>query len=297
MSEYPLKNSFTFAFIAHQGQIEIESAILACSLIKYLDGKYVILALIPRIKNKILRPSRELLDLFNELKIQTKVINNNYIKFWQQKNLLNFISNKIFTFSTDINTDWLIFLDSDMICIKDINIEPFGESSIALKPVDLQAQILWRKLYKLCGVPYPKNTTVSTVDQVKNIPYFNSGFIACKQEKVKILYSTWLDIYQFLRKGNVIRKGLFTEFYADQVSLSIALEKTGLSYHVLDEAYNFPLHLKNDAVASNISFVHYHKPEFLIRSEKMRLIIKNLVADFPELNKILSTHRAWHDLI
>ena len=297
MLEYSNRNSVTFTFVSHEGKIEAESAILACSLKKYLGTTQEVLAMIPRIGNRILRPSPELLSLFKKLKIQTQVFNNSYIKFWQRRNLQNLISNKIFTFSTALNTDWTIFLDSDMVCINDIHWDPSPEYSMALKPVDFQAQIFWDKLFSLCSVPFPKQKTISTVDQILNVPYFNSGFIACKQEQVKLLYSTWLDLYQFLRRKKKMQKDLFPEFYADQVSLSIAIEKTGLIYHVLDESYNFPLHLRNAPLASNISIVHYHKPEFLIKSKRMSLIIKNLLDEFPELNKILNRHKDWQYLV
>jgi LPS sulfotransferase NodH len=122
--------------------------------------------------------------------------------------------------------------------------------------------------------------------------YFNAGFIAVQSEIG--FGNTWLDCCRLIDADIEI---LNKRPWLDQIALSVAVQKLGLSYDCLDESYNYPAHLKPLNARRLPCFCHYHFPEVIRREPLLNALIKEIAEQYPTIEQIIASHPKWSTLL
>ncbi len=194
-------------------------------------------------------------------------------------------ANKIACAQIAVQADKLVFLDSDILCIRDFADESRFALPINLKPADYMTysvkEDVWRKVYEIAGVPPPTMRLPATASQEFSLPYFNAGFVSL-DPKLN-LGTAWEECFRRLSVANDIANlnspPPHQAFWIDQVSLSVAIAKLQLPYDCLDERYNFPANLKPLDTRRLPYFCHYHSAEVIEQEPVLLQCVQSLMEE------------------
>ena len=121
---------YCFVFVCQQGELEIKSMLLAASLKENLRCNYELIAAIPQPESRWGKISENTEKLIKKLGIRKVEIEN-------QIDLNYPIGNKVSCFGIESGADKIIFLDSDILCVRNFNPEKYLIHSFNAKPADL----------------------------------------------------------------------------------------------------------------------------------------------------------------
>src|SRR5262249_26284584 len=158
--------------------------------------------------------------------------------------------------------DVRIFLDTDILCLRPFDGAPQFAAPFCAKPADVDTfaaeDAVWELIYGSQDLSLPTERIRSTVSRQLMLPYFNAGFVAVHSDAA--LASPWARICREIdadpRIGN-------KRPWLDQIALPVAARALGLSYALLDDRFNYPVHLGRIAPCSLPYFAHYHRPRFV----------------------------------
>jgi hypothetical protein len=288
-SSYVMK--YAIIFVCQAGELEIKSLLLATSLTRYLTGDYELIAAVPQspIHNSHLSDDSQ--TLLRTLKIRqvsiTNPINEDYP-----------IGNKIAALDIQTSAEQVIFLDSDILCLRTLAPHLLFSAAVNAKPADLTNfagdLVFWQAVYNLFALPLPTRRVLSSVSGELMLPYFNAGVIAINNGLG--FAQMWQACCLAIDAEPTITN---KRPWLDQIALPIAIAKLGLAVHCLDERFNYPAHLKPLPTNQNaLPFLcHYHWPAVIRREPLLNQLVIELTTAYPLLKKMLLTTPTWATLL
>jgi hypothetical protein len=282
------RRRFCFVFVCQAGELEIKALLLAASLKRFLQCDYELVAAVPG-------PS----DIWGELSSLTiETLSRLGVRFETIVNPIDVsypIGNKLACLSIATSAEKIVFLDSDILCMRDFHDSVAFDVAFAAKPADLRtfsaSRDAWAPLYASVGVDVPTRLVPTTVSGEFGLPYFNSGavFVDVSAD----LGQAWIACAHVIDALAAMQP---QRHWLDQVSLAVAVHKQGLRYCSLGETYNFPAHLK--PIGDNVPvFCHYHWPKVLRSEPRLMELFAVLVAEYPEIANCARKIEEWSALL
>lgn len=285
---------WSFVFICQAGELEIKSMLLAASLKHFLRCDYECVAAIPQPVSQWGQISASTQALMQTLGVRSVPITNPID--------LNYpIGNKVACLGIESTADKIVFLDSDILCLREFSpktqreLAEIFQAPFAAKPADLatftrDAQS-WQPVYELFQLPLPQWRVIATVSGELMLPYFNAGVIALSNG---INFApVWQQCCQQIDAQPTIAN---KRPWLDQIALPIAVSKLNLKHHCLDERFNYPAHLKPLPTHLPI-WCHYHWPTVIRREPRLNQLVVKLATTYPQLKTLLLSSPPWAQLL
>jgi len=271
-----------YVFVCQQGDLSGMALLLAASLRRFLRGSYELIAAIPQPEATWGRPDDAVLAALAAMDVKTMPVHNPIDR--QLKG--NPLTNKIYALQVPTNQDKLVFLDSDLLCLRpfdlaDQGIGPDFANPFSAAPTFLATGRNWEQIYAAVGQPVPPQRIKTLFSEDRQPPYFNSGFISLDAALAPKLTATWLDCFAKINQAGAMEDNLY---FREQVCLALAVITLGLEYHLLDWRYNYwvkyqPLDPQNLPYFLHHTWPHpplYHQPW-------LRNLVQSLVAEHPAI--------------
>lgn len=279
---------YRFIFVCQAGELEIKACLLAASLRQYLHCNYELVAAIPEASTMCaLNPAT--LTILDTLKVSTVRIQNPLASDY-------LIGHKLACLQHAGDADKLVFLDSDVLCLKafyhDNRFTTFAFNA-KLEDWHHHDSQDWRQLYNYCGLATYHEDYRSTVFDEAMPLYFNAGVLAVDAQSSAVLAARWINLARQV-DGNVKIPRLRPNL--DQLTLPLAVSQLGLSLDLLDEAYNFPGELRALNPNQLPYFCHYHDPHMILCDQIMSRVTRALLVRFPDLRYLFlsAKNTVWH---
>jgi hypothetical protein len=277
-----------FVFVCQAGELEIKALLLAASLRRVLRGDHELIAAVPAPAEVWGELSADTREQLREFGVRIVPIANPIDPDYK-------IGNKLACIDVPTSADKIVFLDSDMLCLRDFGDPACLRVAFAAKPADLRTFAAgteaWAPLYAAANVAMPQLRLPTTVSGEFGLAYFNSGVIFV--DNGLDFGQAWIDCAQAIRATPTMRE---QRHWLDQVSLPIAVHKLGLAYSALDERYNFPAHLK--PLAGELPFFcHYHWPRIVRREPLLLERVRDLVRAHPAIARVMAREPEWAELL
>lgn len=182
--------------------------------------------------------------------------------------------NKLLATLEPRDTEFSCFMDSDILCLRPNAVENIVmEGHVSLTPaasMNWAPQSVWDQVYAACGMPLPEER-IMLMKQKRGqarIPYFSSGLFSFPEQhrnaEGKSFPQVWMDLAQIIDRDDAIPK---KRPYLDQISLPLAIQKSGLAWNRLPDAQHFILGGKSRGEAlpteTPIYTVHYRQWDIL----------------------------------
>ena len=276
---------YAFVFVCQAGELEVKALLLAASLRKFLRRSYELIAAIPEPEEVFGRIRASTVTALEALGVRRVPIHNEVDPQYP-------IANKISCLRVPTDADKLVFLDSDILCLREFHDEPRFQIAFNAKPVDAAtfgpSPEAWQPIYALFGLAVPEARVRSTVSGDDMPPYFNAGFIATSE--ASRLGDLWLESCRTIRAGQPLP---CRPRNVDQVSLAVAVLRSGMQFDCLDDGYNYPAHLKPLQPARLPRFCNYHWPSVLRREPVLVQIVQSLLEQRPEVREAMQGMPEW----
>ena len=176
--------------------------------------------------------------------------------------------NKILATMEPRDTEFSAFFDSDILCLRPNRVENLvKDGHVSLTPAASMAwgkTADWERIYKVCGMEVPEDRIrlMRQKGERGRIPYFSSGLFTFPEQyrtpDGKSFPEVWMDVAQTLDADPDVPG---KRPYLDQISLPLAIQKSGLGWNLLPEEQHFILggKLRGDALPKDreIFTVHY----------------------------------------
>ncbi|MEL7050701.1 MAG: hypothetical protein AAFV85_15190 [Cyanobacteria bacterium J06634_6] len=277
--------SYAFTFVCQKGVLEGLSLLLVASLKRFLRCEYELIAAVPKPGGKRGDLSPVTYCLLDKMGVRVEYFENP-IAGDRKGDLL---TNKIYCFNLPTRMEKTVFLDSDLLCLKDFVGNRRFSAPFNAAPTFLATGKNWKQVYQAVGLSSPENNMYPLFSDELQPPYFNSGFVAVDTRLAKDLFDTWLDCFNQINASKVMEDNLY---FREQVSLSLAVIKMGLSYDTLDKNYNFWVKAHPLDEQALPYFLHhtwpnppiYHQPHLIE-------LVHSLVADYPEMRPLVAKTR------
>jgi len=279
---------YAFVFVCQAGELEIKALLLAASLKRFLRCDYELIAALPTPASTWGDLASETRELLQQLGVRIEPIVNPIDPDYK-------IGNKLACFDVPTRADRIVFLDSDILCLRDLGAPDCLDVPFAAKPADLRTFAAgaetWEPLYAAAGVDLPRLRLPTTVSGEFGLAYFNSGVIFADADRE--LGKAWIECARTLLQEPSMRE---QRHWLDQVSLAVAVHKLGLAYSGLDERFNFPAHLK--PVPDELPFFcHYHWPRIVAREPLLRDLVRDLAREHPAIAGRMAGNAEWNGLL
>ncbi len=279
---------YAFVFVCQAGEIETKALLLAASLKRVLRGQHELIAAVPT-------PA----EIWGELSPDTRAQLHEFgVRMVPIENPIDpdyRIGNKLACIDVPTSADKIVFLDSDILCLRDFGDPDCLRVPFAAKPADLRtfaaAAETWAPLYAAVNVELPTLRLPTTVSGEFGLAYFNSGVIFVDNELK--FGQAWIDCANAIRGTPTMRE---QDHWLDQVSLPLALHRLHLAYTALDERYNFPAHLK-PLTEEPPFFCHYHWPRIVQREPLLLDRVRDLARAHPAIARVMARDPEWAPLL
>jgi len=281
---------FAVCFCVHSGELEIKALLLAASLRKHWPAELELIGCIPE-DAEFGGLSDDSRQTFHSLGVCLVNVPNpigaNYP-----------IANKLLCLDVATEADRIIFLDSDIVAMRNASVSEleatFGEGFVA-KPADLATfkgdHATWQSIYRACGAEMPDLTVTATTSGETMAPYFNAGVVAVDcNSGFGQLWSDCAAVVDALPDVPSKRPHL------DQIALPAAAVKSGRSFELLNEDWNFPAHLK-PLPGAFPKLCHYHWPQVIIREPALLDACKELSSEVPGIAACAEHEETWQSLM
>jgi len=279
---------YAIIFVCQAGELEIKSLLLAASLTRYLTGDYELIAAVPQFPIHYCQLTDETQTLLHTLGIRqvpiTNPINDDYP-----------IGHKVAALGVQTTAEQVIFLDSDILCLRPLAPDLLFNAAVNAKPADLVSFgrdiAIWQAVYQLFDLPLPTRRMLASVSGELMLPYFNAGVIAVNNGLA--FAEKWQASCLAIDAAPTIPN---KRPWLDQIALPIAIAQLELAVHCLDERFNYPAHLKPlpDALPW---LCHYHWPTVIRREPVLNQLVSELTTAYPLLKKLLLTTPTWANLL
>jgi hypothetical protein len=285
---------YTIYCILQPGELEIQSLLLLCSLKRSLLGDYQLFACIPDTGRDDFQFQLGTSDLLKDIGVLVFNFENPFLKSSQKLLEGDLFSNKYYPLPLLPKSDYTIFMDSDLLMIREFDLsgDLHGADFLA-KPVCYMNESRWEELYGLFGLEVPSERILATVDQSEGPPYFNGGVFSIKSSLTVDLSKTWIETFEKITKSNIMHDNLVNR---EQAALAISIARLKLSYHPLSEYLNFPARSKQIPEDTIPALIHYHDPESIYKNKNAVQVIRKLFLEYPVLFEIASKLKNWRIL-
>lgn len=283
-------SDYAYVFVCQQGDLSGMALLLAASLRRFLRGNYELIAAIPQPEATWGRPDDAVLAALEAMDVRTVPVQNPIDR--QLKG--NPLTNKIYALQVPTDCDKLVFLDSDLLCLRPFDpasqgIGPNFSGPFSAAPTFLATGRNWEQIYAAVGQPVPSQRIKTLFSEDRQPPYFNSGFIAMDAALAPKLTATWLDCFDKINQTGAMVDNLY---FREQVCLAVAVMTLGLEYQLLDWRYNYwvkyqPLDPQNLPYFLHHTWPHppmYHQPW-------LRDLVQSLVAEHPAIGPYVARCR------
>ncbi|MEO6299858.1 MAG: hypothetical protein ABIV25_08775 [Paracoccaceae bacterium] len=204
--------------------------------------------------------------------------------------------NKLLATLEPRDTEFSCFMDSDILCLRPNTVENIvKEGHVSLTPAASMGwgkQAIWDLIYATAGMPLP-DERIRLMKQKKGngrVPYFSSGLFSFPEQyrtpDGKSFPQVWMDVAQALDANPDIPS---KRPYLDQMSLPLAIQKSGLHWNLLPDAQHFILggKTRGDPLPTDreIFTVHYRQWS-LIKELELSTIAKQLLIKHADVKKL-----------
>ncbi len=182
-----------------------------------------------------------------------------------------------------------VFLDTDTLCLRPLDWSVLRAHSFASKPADVATfgdTATWQRLYQRFGLPLPTRRVAASVSGRLMLPYFNAGMMATAHAGE--LAAEWARICRAIDAMDDINP---RRPWLDQIALPIAVARLGLTFRSLDEAWNYPVHLK--PLSGGPMIVHYHQPDKVAREPALTAAVARLLEQHAGIAPVLEADALW----
>ncbi|MGD1865336.1 MAG: hypothetical protein ACFB0D_12340 [Phormidesmis sp.] len=278
-------SSYAFTFVCQKGTLEGLSLLLVASLKRFLCCEYELIAAVPRPGGKRGDLSPVTYRLLGEMGVRIEYFDNP-ISGDRKGDLL---TNKIYCFEIPTKMEKTVFLDSDLLCLKDFVGNRRFSAPFNAAPTFLATGRNWEQVYEAVGLSNPESNMSPLFSDDLQPPYFNSGFVAVDTALAPALFENWLECFNQINASKAMEDNLY---FREQVSLALAVIKMGLDYDTLDKNYNFWVKAHPVDEKELPYFLHhtwpnpplYHQPHLI-------QMVRSLVADYPDMKPLVSKTR------
>lgn len=177
--------------------------------------------------------------------------------------------NKILAAAQVRETQWSVFLDTDMLAIKPLDASDLPEPmQVGVVPEGILGwgaePDRWTRVYGHFGLPVPEER-IRLLRGARRMspPYFNGGFVAVREgdrQGGRSFGEWWLDTARAI-DWNVAVGG--KRPWLDQASLPVAMARGGFAHRVLDERNNTSISNGRRLDGLDPAILHYHRAGFL----------------------------------
>ena len=281
---------FAIAFVCQRGGLEAKSVLLAASLRRSTDAGVELIACLPGPASVWGEPSPETLELLASLGVRTLPVVNPIDDSYA-------IGNKISCLDVPTDAERLVFLDSDILCLRHLSPARWFATGFAAKPADGRsfpapgAEDDWKTVYRLFGLTEPDARMSATVSGEVMRPYYNAGVIAVPANSG--FGRLWADCCRTIDAGADVRR---KRPHLDQIGLPVAAALSGLEVSLLGEEVNFPGNLRPLGADLPVLY-HYHRPDVLCVEPLVLNHVADLVRAQPGLRAILELEPTWHGVL
>lgn len=182
--------------------------------------------------------------------------------------------NKLLATLEPRDTEFSCFMDSDILCLRPNVVEnivmPGHVSLTPAASMNWAPQSVWDQVYSTCGMQLPEERFMLMKQKrgQARIPYFSSGLFSFPEQHRnadgKSFPQVWMDLAQSIDRDEAIPK---KRPYLDQISLPLAIQKSGLGWNRLPDAQHFILGGKSRGeplpTETPIYTVHYRQWDIL----------------------------------
>jgi hypothetical protein len=277
---------YSFVFVCQQGELEIKAMLLAASLHRFVTAAYEMVAAVPHPADRYGALARGTVGMLEGLNVRLAPITNSVDPTYP-------IANKISAMAISTRGRRRIFLDSDIMCTRELSIEPrldvpFGAAPAAGLTWGQQLDN-WHRAYALFGLTTPDLRIRTLRTREETPPYYNAGFIVAGGEVADAFAAAWLECCLVIDRERSIPD---KRPWLDQIALPIAVTRLGLPHHFLDETFNHP----GDARVLP-QFCHYHAPLRAKRLPVVKALVREMVERHPALRERVLKDRLWSDVL
>jgi hypothetical protein len=279
---------YAFVFVCQAGELETKALLLAASLKRVLRCAHELIAAVPA-------PAETWGELAPDTRAQLHEFGVRIVPIENPVDPDYKIGNKLACIDVPTSADKIVFLDSDILCLRDFGDPACLHVPFAAKPADLRTFAAdgraWVALYAAVNVELPRLRLPTTVSGEFGLAYFNSGVIFV--DNGRKFGQAWIDCAHAIRGTPTMRE---QRHWLDQVSLPLAVHRLGMAYSALDERYNFPAHLK--ALGDELPFFcHYHWPRIVRREAVLLDRVRDLARAHPAIARVMAREPEWAELL
>ena len=271
--------SCSIVFVIDPPGLIAEAVPLIFSIREHLPNAHVI-AYCPKEKETLV--PKIVRNIFDENEIEIRFFDgqNRFSPHYRQ-------GNKLLAVSEYRETDFTIFLDTDVVVWQPFSLEEITiENTVCAAPEGVRSWPVdpnenWPDVYRLYNLEVPTRNVRLAKTGGSSKPYFNGGVVAFPNKVDGLDCSfgqLWLETAQELDHSDVL---ITSRPWLDQVSLPISIARSGLDWTALSINWNLSLSRpfggqsemskdKKDRANRAIAkvnkvepyFLHYHKPKF-----------------------------------
>ncbi|RLD68597.1 MAG: hypothetical protein DRI95_02585, partial [Bacteroidetes bacterium] len=262
---------FCFVFICQKGELELKAMLLAASLKENLRGNYELVAAIPEPKSIWGEISPLTKKLISQFGIRTVGIKNEID--------INYpIGNKLACFNIQTDADKIVFLDSDILCLKPFYPEEHFTAQFCATPINRHWFNEWKQVYELFDIPYPTERFRTKLTNEEILPCYNAGLIVV--DNGLDFSNEWIECCKIIDGAEHI---VDKRPWLDQIALPIAVNLLNLKTKVLDKRFNYPHACP--IVAETPFFHHFPGLTYILNEEIVHNFILALTKKHPLLKE------------
>lgn len=248
-----------FIFVCQAGELETKALLLAASLRRYLPAIHEIFAAVPQPEADWGRLSPATIATLERLEVRIVPIVNRIDPGYP-------IGNKIDCLSIPTDRAAIVFLDSDMLLLREADFTgllnvPIGAVPASFAPARSED---WARCYKACGLAVPNVSMHTLVSREPTVPYFNAGFVVADRIYAGPLADEWAACALRLRALHGL-PAVLRDRFLDQVALPIAAARLGIAITVVPCELNFPSWSLTIGDGPVPTFYHYQNLSRLMR--------------------------------
>jgi hypothetical protein len=292
------KKSCSIVIVCQLGELELNSVLLVSTLRKYLTNDANILIGIPESGKINFDPGEITKDFFRHNKARIFYFKNSYLETIDGISKTELISNKIYVLKHSFNTNKILFLDSDTICIGNFHPEEINNlSGISLKPANRASITKWEEIYSYFDIEFPEELIQTGVDKQYLPNYFNSGVILLDKMIKDEFVDIWEKYYLNLANKEMTSLNLYKNYFRDQIALSLTISHMGKKITFMDEKFNYPVGGKRLIKSKLPVLVHYHNPYNLCAHAILFKELTEFLKKYPDFLNLVDQQIVWYRLL
>lgn len=273
---------FCFVFVCQEGGLEAKAMLLAASLRNFLPPEHDLVAALPTPASRWGSPSPATLAVLDRLSVRTARIVNRISPDYP-------IGNKIDCLAVATACRRIVFLDSDMLLLRPLELAPLAAPRLAAVPASGAHVELhdWARFYRACGLPPPPASMRTLLSDEPTPPYFNSGFVAVESAVAPVLADEWSACATRLLADDDLPPTVRHRFL-DQITLPIAAARLGIEAVPLPPEWNFPSWGMKIGAGPIPAFYHYQRLIRLMSEPPTKAMFLSLLESQPDLARAIS---------